>query len=201
MPLVFSARFSKLRRMWKSLIAAGMLAAPALAQSPQIELANLREDVRGLTQRVGEMALRLEQLERENAELRRHASAGDRSRATLAQVKEAVAEVERELRAVVAAAKTETLQQVAAQIEKLAKQTNAALDALAKAPASRPAGPATFPDDFPKEGVSYTVQRGDTLAVIARKTGAKQQDIVNANKLADPSRITVGQTLFIPGGK
>ena len=27
------------------------------------------------------------------------------------------------------------------------------------------------------------------------------QDIVNANKLADPSRITVGQTLFIPGGK
>ena len=199
MPLVFSAGFTKLQRMWKSLIAAGFLVATALAQSPQIELANLREDVRGLTQRVGEMALRLEQLERENTELRRHATAGERSRATLAQVKEAVAEVERELRAVVAAAKTETLQHVAAQIEKLAKQTNAALDSLAKAP--RSAGQSTFSDDFPKEGVSYTVQRGDTLAVIARKTGAKQQDIVNANKLADPSRITVGQTLFIPGGK
>jgi len=45
------------------------------------------------------------------------------------------------------------------------------------------------------------VQKGDTLATIARKTGARQQDIINANRLADPSRITVGQTLFIPGGK
>ena len=57
--------------------------------------------------------------------------------------------------------------------------------------------PTTFPDDFPKEGVSYTVQRG-TLAVIARKTGAKQQDIINANKLADPSRITAGRRSSFP---
>ena len=48
---------------------------------------------------------------------------------------------------------------------------------------------------------AYTVQKGDTLGLIAKKTGARQQDIVNANRLADPSRITVGQTLFIPGGK
>jgi len=46
--------------------------------------------------------------------------------------------------------------------------------------------------------VSYTVQKGDTLAVIAKKTGARQQDIINANKLADPSKINLGQTLFIP---
>jgi LysM repeat protein len=37
--------------------------------------------------------------------------------------------------------------------------------------------------------------------VIARKTGARAQDIINANKLADPSRIQAGQVLFIPGGK
>jgi LysM repeat protein len=49
--------------------------------------------------------------------------------------------------------------------------------------------------------VSYTVQKGDTIAEIAKKTGAKQQDIINANKISDPSRITVGQTLFIPGAK
>ena len=42
---------------------------------------------------------------------------------------------------------------------------------------------------------------GDTMAVIAKTTGAKPQDIIHANKLADPSRITTGQTLFIPGGK
>ena len=32
----------------------------------QYELANMREDVRGLVQRVGELNLRVEQLEREN---------------------------------------------------------------------------------------------------------------------------------------
>jgi len=61
--------------------------------------------------------------------------------------------------------------------------------------------PPAFPEDYPKEGLNYTVQKGDTLAVISKKTGAKQQDIINANKLADPSRIAIGQTLFIPGGK
>ena len=59
----------------------------------------------------------------------------------------------------------------------------------------------TFAEDYSKEGVSYTVQKGDTLALIAKKTGAKTQDIINANKLSDPSRINAGQTLFIPGGK
>ena len=47
----------------------------------------------------------------------------------------------------------------------------------------------------------YTVQKGDTLALIAKKTGAKQQDIVAANKISDPSLIRVGQTLIIPVAK
>jgi LysM repeat protein len=167
----------------------------------QIDLANLREDVRGLTQRVGELSLRVEQLERENADLRQRASALNQSFVTLNQLNEAVADVSRSLKGAIATAKSETLQQVAGQMEKLAQQTNAALDSLARAQASRPAVQTTFSDAYPKEGVSYTVQKGDSLASIAKKTGAKQQDIVNANKLADPSLIYVGQTLFIPGGK
>lgn len=188
--------------MWKCLIAAGCLASVAVAQNAQIEVANLREDVRGLSQRLGEVQLRLEQLERENAELRKRLKVDDKARVTLAQVQEAVADMGRELRGAIAASKTETLQHVATQMEKLALQTNAALDSLASRPTgSRPAAATAFSDSFPKEGISYTVQRGDTLGEIARKTGAKQQDIINANRLADPSRITVGQTLFIPGGK
>jgi LysM repeat protein len=93
------------------------------------------------------------------------------------------------------------LQHVSTQLEKLGKQTNAALDSLAKSQATRPAVQTSFSEEYPKDGVSYTVQKGDSLASIAKKTGAKQQDIVNANKISDPSRITVGQTLFIPGGK
>lgn len=202
MSLVFARRFAKLRDMWKCLFAGSVLAAAAWAQNPSsIELANLREDVRGLTQRVAELSLKVEQLERENAELRQRSSTADRSYATVAQLKDAVDEMNRSVRTAVASAKAETLQQVSTQMEKLAKQTNAALDALAKSQATRPTVQTHFAEDYPKEGVSYTVQKGDTIAVIAKKTGAKQQDIINANKLSDPSRIVVGQTLFIPGGK
>jgi LysM repeat protein len=187
--------------MWKCLFALSLGAATALAQTPQIELANVREDLRGLSQRVGELTLKVEQLDRENAELRQRSKAADHSYATLVQLNEAVSDLKANVRTAIAASKSETLQQVGTQLEKLAKQTNAAIDSLAKAQATRPAVQTNFNDDYAKEGVSYTVQKGDTIAVIAKKTGAKQQDIINANKISDPSRITVGQTLFIPGGK
>jgi LysM repeat protein len=186
--------------MWKFLLigwatGAAMLAQPAVSS---IDVANLREDVRGLTQRVGDLTLRLEQLERENTDLKSRQSTANGNYATTMQLNEAVQDLERTVRTAVATSKNETLQQVAAQLEKLAKQTNAALDSLAKSQATRPAVQSTFSEDYGKEGTSYTVQKGDTIAVIAKKTGARLQDIINANKLSDPSRITVGQTLFIP---
>jgi LysM repeat protein len=189
--------------MWKSVAWIGVLTATVSAQpAPSaLDFANLREDVRGLTQRVGEVSLRIEQLERENAELRQRLAAADKSHVSISALNDAVSDLNRAIRTSAAAAKNETLQQVSAQMEKLAKQTNAALDSLAKSQASRPAVQTSFSDNYPKDGVSYTVQKGDTLAVIAKKTGAKQQDIINANKISDPSRIMVGQTLFIPGGK
>lgn len=189
--------------MWKSSLAFAVLAAVAAAQAqnPQFELANLREDVRGLTQRVGDLLLRVEQLERENRELRDRSGNAERSYATVAQLDAAVADLNRTIRTAAAGAEADALRQVSVQMEKLAKQTNAALESLAKGQATRPAVQTAFGDDYPKEGMSYTVQKGDTLAVIARKTGARTQDIVNANKISDPSRIMVGQTLFIPGGK
>ena len=180
-------------RLW--LLAALAIAGFTSRGFAQVELANLREDVRDLSQRVGALSLKVEQLERENADLRGKA---EKNYVTAAQLRDAVADLNRAVNSAVASSKSETLQQVGAQMEKLAKQTNAALDSLAKAQATRPAITTTFKEDFPKEGISYTVQSGDNLALIAKKTGAKQQDIINANKLSDPSKITVGQTLFIP---
>jgi LysM repeat protein len=188
--------------MWKSLSIGAALATVALAQSPsQVDFANLREDVRGLTQRVSELSSRIEQLERENADLRQRTSTLNQSYVTAVQLNDAVADLNRAIKSAVATSSKETLQQVSVQFEKLAQQTNTALDSLAKAQATRPPVQTSFSDAYPKEGVSYTVQKGDSIATIAKKTGAKQQDIVNANKLSDPSRIDVGQTLFIPGGK
>jgi LysM repeat protein len=181
-------------------------------QSVPVELANLREDVRLLTQKMGELQLRLEQLERENNELRAKTSGAAQNYASIQQLNDIAADLNRAIKASAASAaatKSETLQQVSAQIEKLAKQMNAAIDSINKSnaatrtPASpaSPVSPPQFSDDYPKEGTTYTVQKGDTLVVIAKKTGAKAKDILNANKLTDPSKIFAGQTLFIPGGK
>lgn len=189
--------------MWKTVLWGCAFVASAGAQttSTQFELANLREDVRGMVQRVGELTLRVEQLERENAQLRNQAGNAERSYVTLTQLNDAITTLNQAIRASAASTKSETLQQVSGQLEALAKQTNAAIDSLAKGMATRAPVQTSFTEDYPKEGISYTVQRGDTLAIIARKTGSKVQDIVNANRLSDPSRINVGQTLFIPGGK
>jgi LysM repeat protein len=191
--------------MWKRFLLLPVLAlgpgARAQSAAPGVELANLREDVRGLSQRVADLSLRVDQLESENNSLKTRDKSAGQAYATVAQLADAVAELNRTIQSSQAASKEEILQQVAAQLEKLGRQTNTALDAVSRNPAPRPPAAAGFSDSFPKEGVKYTVQKGETLAEIAKKTGSKVQDIINANKISDPARILAGQTLFIPGGK
>jgi LysM repeat protein len=183
----------------------GLSLAPFLpAQSTAIEIANLREDVRLLTQRVGDLQLQVEQLQRQNQELQGKSQAAQQSYATVSQLNEAVASLNRELKSQVASSKEETIQLVSARIEKLAKDTNNAVHSLARgvnASHASPVAAPTFSDDYKKEGITYTVVKGDSIGSIAKKTGGTVRDIINANKLSDPSKIQAGQTLFIPGGK
>lgn len=164
----------------------------------RVEVANLRQDVALLTQRVGELTMAVEQLTRDNNALQ--AKAGQ-TYVTIEQLNKSVADTNRAMQSALTEQKREVLQQVAGQIERLGKQTNAALDALAKSQATRPVVQTTFNEDFPKEGTNYTVVAGDTLSGIAKKTGGRLADIRNANKIADDTKIRVGQTLFIPQGK
>lgn len=190
--------------MWKRFAFGWMLTVAAVGAQTnplQFELANLREDMRGLVQRVGELSLRVEQLERDNAALRSSANAAADSYATVNQLNDAVADLNRAIKSASAGTRNEVLQKVAVQMEKLAQQTNSALDSLAKGMAKRAAVQTSFTEDYPKEGGTYIVQRGDTISSIAQKTGTRVQDIVNANKIADPTKLQVGQALFIPGAQ
>lgn len=47
-------------------------------------------------------------------------------------------------------------------------------------------------------GQSYTVRPGDTLVAIATRFGTTVRAIQDANNLADPNRLSVGQVLIIP---
>lgn len=163
-----------------------------------VEVANMREDLRVLIQRIGELNLRVEQLERENAALRSATAGLSDNYATVSQLNAAVADLNRTITAGDSASRT----QAANAIKELARQTNASIDSVAKGMAQRAAVTApTFTDDFPKTGGSYTVQRGDTISSIAARTGTSVRDILNANRITDPTRIQVGQTLFIPGAQ
>lgn len=196
--------FSQAAGMWiRALPVLLLTAVAAFAQGTpaQYQMANMREDVRGLIQRVGELSLRVEQLERENESLRIGASSAAQSFATVTQLNDAVADLNRVIKAATASSRSEVLRQVNRKLGALAKQTNASINSLAKGMARRPAVQTKFSDDFSQEGISYTVQKGDTISSIAKKTGTRTKDILNANRIADPTRLQVGQTLFIPAAK
>lgn len=182
---------------------AGLFAASSLfaqrADPRALELANLREDVRLLQQTVAELQATIGQLQRENSVLATQAESGRAAYATLAQLNDTVAQLRQTTDAALAEQKRETLQLVAQQIGKLAKETNAAIAAVAKGQATRPSITTEFSDDFPKEGVTHTVQGGETLSTIAKKYGVSMKNIQNANRIADPTKLHVGQSLFIPG--
>ena len=99
----------------------------AQANSPTFELASLREDVRMLSQRVNELSLRVEQLERDNNELRSKAGG---TYVTIAQLDEAIADIQKTLQAAMQDQRRETLQQVSGQLGKLADETQAAISAV-----------------------------------------------------------------------
>jgi LysM repeat protein len=219
MPLVFNGGFGQDFRPMAgrsalcslTLVCAAALPLAAPRAAAQAEIADLHEDVRGLNQRLDELTLRVEQLEHENSELRAKVAGaeGSRDSVTTAQLNSAVADLNSSIKSAVSSSRAEILEQVATQMENLAKQTNAALDSIAKTggaaqprpPAQSPPAKAAFGESYPKEGLNYTVQKGDSVGLIAKKTGAKAQDIIDANKLLDPSRIQTGQVLFVPGGK
>jgi LysM repeat protein len=190
-----------MRKLLIFALLAGSWGASGFAQNPTnlgSHVASLREDVRILVQRVGELGLRVEQLERENSALMRATEDLDSTYATVAQLNGTVAELNQSIRN----GDASTRQQTTQAIQELAKQTNSALDSLAKGMATRATiKTPTFDDNFPKEGFSYTIQKGDTLSSIASRFKTTVKFIQNANKITDPTKIQVGQTIFIPGGE
>ena len=51
----------------------------------------------------------------------------------------------------------------------------------------------------PTGGTEYVVQPGDTLSGIAKSLGVSMKALLEANELADPDRLKVGQKLAVPG--
>jgi LysM repeat protein len=71
---------------------------------------------------------------------------------------------------------------------------------LIPAPGQTLPTPTDIPSDLPRgTRIQYTIQSGDTLAIIASKFNSTREDIIrlNATKLKDPNRILVGDVLTV----
>lgn len=68
--------------------------------------------------------------------------------------------------------------------------------------------PATLPEPIllggapeqPGDGSIYEVRDGDSLSAIAERFGTTVEALVEANAIADPTQLEVGQVLVLPGG-
>ena len=182
-----------------------LLISPVAAQdSLRVNVANLSQDVNLLEQSLKTMRLEIEELRRENARIRAQVSVASSKSATNAQISNLSVAIET-LRREYGLADTQQKQQILAelnrQISVLAKETQSAINSIAKAAYNQPqvSTPPHFSDDFPKTGKTYVVRSGDTLSKIARDHGSTIKHIQNANKIVNPSKdLQVGETIFIP---
>jgi LysM repeat protein len=178
-------------------------AASAQMTSVNVQMANLRSDVDRLDQIVRALRLEVESLRRENRDLqewvRAQVSGSSQDTVSSDQLTSVLRQFEQKIQSVNRASRETLVNEVSKEIEKLAEQTQKAINALAKSIEGQPQleQVIVFNDDYPRSGTSYTVKSGDSLGKIARELGSKVDWIRNANRLSSDI-IYPGQELFIP---
>lgn len=187
--------------LWAALLPVSLLAQ---SDNMRVNLANLSQDVSQLSQQVRILRLEIEQMQRENKQLSvqlAEATSNQQTDVQISSLGSAIEAVRRDYRAADAAQKEEILTEMNRQMRALAKETEAAIGAVAAVVGSEPQveTPIHFSSDYPKTGITYTVRSGDTLSKIARDHNSTTKHIQNANKIVNPARdLQVGQTIFIP---
>lgn len=199
-------------------LAALALTPPVARAQSAAAVEGLRQDVSALRDEVRKLRAELDELrEAQSAQAKAPKDAGV-SAAELGAMNARIAAVE----SAAAAARSRDKAEMSAELENLRKgvnkaladqtgQVNAALRSGTPAPARHPepaatkpaepkadAKPAEMPADMPKTGVRYTVQPGDTIPKIAKKTGSKSAWILAANNIKSTADLKAYAVIFIP---
>ncbi|MBN2069535.1 MAG: LysM peptidoglycan-binding domain-containing protein [Opitutales bacterium] len=171
--------------------------AQSTYNNTNVRLANLEQDLQRTNAIVGRLQIQIEELQRENAQLR---AGNNVAYVTVNEMNSALQSLRQEVASANAQLKNEVAIEVGQQLASLAEKTQKAMQALAKTVEAQPqiVSEIRFSDDFPKSGISYTIQPGDTLSSIAKRNNSTVKDIQNANKILDPAKIQVGSVIFVP---
>ena len=168
----------------------------------RVTVANLSQDLSLLSQQVKTVRLEMEELRRENARLRVEvAAATNEAQTQIASLSSSIDSFRLDYKNADDAQKEQIIGDLNRQVNALAKETQSAINAVARVVDTRPTvvPKVHFSDDFPKTGKPYVVRSGDTLSGIARDNNSTIKHIQNANKIVNPSRdLKVGETIFIP---
>ena len=179
-----------------SYLLSGLIASSGLltAQTDylRVTVANLSQDLSLLSQQVKTLRLEMEELRRENARLRVEvAAAALEAQEQVSNLSISIDSLRSDYVNADETQKEQIITEINRQVNALAKQTQSAIDAVARVVQSRPKNPLdekSFSDDFPKTGKPYLVRSGDTLSNIALEHKSTIKWIQNANKIVDPSR-------------
>lgn len=177
------------------------IAFSASTESFPLRVANLSQDVASLNKEIGCLRMDVESMARENAQLRKSLSElSNLYEKTVYDLNAANLKMD-QISLQTQKSQKEAMNQFSKQMGDFFKRTQEAIDQLAKAmnnKALKDEKLVDFSEDYPKQGVSYTVQQGDTLSVIAIKHNSTIKDIQNANRISDPRELRAGQMVFIP---
>jgi len=173
---------------------------------PKILLANLKQDQELTSRELNTIRSEVEMLRREYAQLRvvvdqvqrflSQSQGQENSKFTELQNKVLVLELAikqtEKARSLMQEELNKKFQQIVEQMNSGFEQVTSVKSAQAKA--STP----TFSSDYPKNGFVHKVDKGETVSSIAKKYESQVNWIINANQIADPTKVFVGRELFVP---
>lgn len=170
-----------------------------------VEIANLKQDLQLFSREVAGLRSEVELMRRENAQLRMaleqitrqsNARTGD-SQGMMSQVDARLRTIEKRVSAneqALGAMKSN----VDSKMSDLIIQMNKGFEKVSSSSASSSAPQPTFSTDYPQKGFVHKVEKGETVSSIAKKYQSKISWIINANQIADATKVNVGKELFVP---
>lgn len=169
-----------------------------------VQVANLKQDLELVSRELAGLRSEVELLRRENAQLRvfvesvsqKSNSSKGMSSAQVVQLNGRISSLEKIVQDN-SKSQIQIQSNVNKQIQELIKQMNRGFEEVSKAPTTPPP-PQSFSTDYPQKGFVHKVEKGETVSSIAKKYESKVSWIINANQIADPTKVFVGKELFVP---
>lgn len=169
----------------------------------KILLANLKQDLELINREVTGLRSEVELLRRENAQLR---VAMDRANHAKNQAQDSglVLELQNRLQTLELAfkqserARGTTQEELNKKFQQIIEQMNRGFEQVTSTRTSAPVKEPSFSNDYPQNGFVHKVEKGETVSSIAQKYKSKVSWIINANQIADPTKVFIGRELFVP---